>query len=216
MSDSLVLTQRDEQIIQSLCAKVRLMTLTQIADYWWAKNKRRNDDARRRLSSLVDAGFLKRSTALAARLPPMVKPVLSWSPGDEEPNLGAVAWQLQSRWTSGPCIVTVYLATTKATRIFGGKARGYLKQEYQATHDLGVSQMFLNLRQRSPDLARAWIGEDILAPYRRRQKLPDAVIASSPEATPTVVLEFGGAYDKPRVQSFHNDCRNRGTPYELW
>ena len=216
MSDSLVLTRRDEQVIQSLCARVRLMTLDQIAEHWWTDNKQPNDDARRRLSSLVDAGFLKRSTALAAPLPPMTEPVLSWSPGDDEPDCGAVAWQLQSRWIEGPRVVTVYLATTKATRIFGGKARGYLKQEYQATHDLGVSRMYLDLRKRSPELAQAWVGEDLLAPHRRRQKLPDAVIAPSPDARPTVVLEFGGAYDKPRVESFHNDCRDRGLPYELW
>ena len=216
MSDSLVLTSRDEQVLQSLCARVRLMTLDQIAEHWWMDNKQPNDDARRRLSSLVDAGLLNSSTALAAPLPPMTEPVLSWLPGDEEPDCGAVAWKLQSRWTNGPRVVTVYLATTKATRIFGGKARGYLKQEYQATHDLGVSQMYLDLHRRSPELAAAWIGEDILAPYRRRQKLPDAVVATSPEAQPTVVLEFGGAYDKPRVQSFHEDCRDRGHAYELW
>jgi hypothetical protein len=156
------------------------------------------------------------STALAAPLPPMPEAVVRWSPGEPDPDAGAVAWQLQSRWTEGPRITGVYLATTQATRLFGGKACGYLKREYQATHDLGVSQMYLDLHRRSPELAAAWIGEDILAPYRRRQKLPDAVVATSPEAQPTVVLEFGGAYDKPRVQSFHEDCRDRGHAYELW
>ena len=216
MSGSLSLTDRDEQILQALCVRIRLMTLAQIAGHWWAGNKRQTEDARRRLAALVQAGYLTRSTALAAPLPPMNGPVIAWSPGEPEPDAGAVAWRLQSRWRESPRVVRVYLATALATRVFGGKAQGRLKQEYQATHDLGVSKMYLDLRLRSPKLAEAWIGEDILAPYRRGQKLPDAIIAESPEHSPTLVLEFGGAYDKPRVEAFHNDCRNRGVPYEIW
>jgi len=216
MSHEVVLTRRDEEILQSLSVRVRLLTLKQIAGHWWCGNKRATDDARRRLAHLVTVGYLTRPRVLAAPLPDLSHPILRWSPGQPEPDAGAIAWQLQSRWTQGPRLEFVYLATAAATRIFGGKARGYLKQEFHATHDLGVSQMYLDLRSRSPKLAETWIGEDILAPYRRRQKLPDAILATRPDAQPLVVLEFGGAYDKRRVQAFHNDCRDRGLPYELW
>lgn len=192
------------------------MTLTQIADHWWQKNQRRQNDARRRLSTLIRANFLIRRQVIAAPLPDMDKPVVRWSPQMPEPNAGAVAWQLKSRWTKPSRMVSAYLATGKATQIFGGQARGYLKQEYQATHDLGVSQMYLHYRTHLPELADAWIGEDTLAPFRRRQKLPDAVIAEAPSARPVVVLEFGGSYDKRRVEAFHLDCQQRGVPYEIW
>ena len=38
----------------------------------------------------------------------------------------------------------------------------------------------------------------------------------SADARPKLVLEFGGAYDKRRVEDFHADCAKRRLPYELW
>jgi hypothetical protein len=61
-----------------------------------------------------------------------------------------------------------------------------------------------------------WIGEDILAPHRRGEKLPDAVLADGPGARPRLVLEFGGAYDATRVRHFHQSCLDEQLPYQLW
>ena len=56
----------------------------------------------------------------------------------------------------------------------------------------------------------------MLAPHRRGQKLPDAVIARGAELRPELVLEFGGAYDKARLVDFHADSEERKLPYEIW
>lgn len=212
----MTLTDRDRDIVLTLCSKVRIIALDQVANTWWAGSARATENARRRLSQLVEGGLLKSASVMAVPLPELMRPVLVWRPSDAKPDFGAAAWQLQSRWKSSAKSTRMYLATTRATRIFGGSAPGRIKQEFQATHDLGVTEMFLLVRRQRPELVVKWIGEDVLAPYRRGQKLPDAVIAEQPDTRPELVLEFGGAYDKPRLFDFHCDCEQRGLPYEVW
>ena len=83
-------------------------------------------------------------------------------------------------------------------------------------HDIGVAEMYFALRRLRPNAQSLWVGEDQLAPYRRRQKLPDAILATSPAAKPMLILEFGGQYDKRRLIAFHEDAEKRGVPYEIW
>lgn len=210
------LSERDKDIIGTLCACVRMLSLDQIAAEWWPNSKTATEQARRRLSLLINARLLCMGDVLAAKLPAMDHPVLAWAPGDPEPELGAAAWILQSRWVEEAKTTKVYLATREASKLFGGKANGKIKHQFQASHDLGVSAMYLRTRRDRPEITNYWIGEDVLAPHRYGQKLPDAVIASSPRETPELVLEFGGAYDKARLIEFHTDCQQRATPYEIW
>ena len=211
-----MLTERDREIVGMLCCRVRIVSLSQISDHWWADAKQGPESARRRLSALVDAGLLKDAHVMARPLPQLTAPVLSWKPGDPVPVFGSVAWQLQSRWTKEPRKTRVYIATTRATNLFGGRAAGRIKQEFQATHDLGVCEMFLQLRKQRPDEVVRWIGEDALAPHRRGQKLPDAIIATGADERPELVMEFGGAYNKERLIDFHADNEERKLPYEIW
>ena len=52
--------------------------------------------------------------------------------------------------------------------------------------------------------------------HRRGEKLPDAVLAEFASSAPLRVLEFDGRYDVRRLQQFHDDCQERGLPYETW
>lgn len=210
------LTERDQQILSVLCNSVRMMSLEQLANHWWQSSANPLLIAGRRLKVLTNQGMLCTANVVAADLPAIERPVVAWVPGGMEPDFGAVAWQLQNRWKSPPANVVVYVATPKATKTFGGKATGKIKHHYQATHDLGVAQMYLRYRETKPQLIQYWIGEDELAPYRKHQKLPDAIIAEATTRTPKLVVEFGGAYDKERVTAFHRDCEQRALPYEIW
>lgn len=209
-------TLRDSEILAALCTKVRLFTLGQIARTWWAETKDAEAAARRRLSKLAEGELVQRQRVLAAPLPLLEAPVMAWRPGQAVPDCGAAAWLLQSRWTRGPRATSVYTATRLATRRYGGSAASKMKATFQATHDLGVSQMYLNLLTNKPEQAELWVSEDTLAPYRRKQKLPDAVLAKRAGDRPQLVLEFGGQYDKRRVLAFHQDCEQRKLPYEVW
>ena len=85
----------------------------------------------------------------------------------------------------------------------------------QATHDIHLGALYLKLMKDAPTIAAGWIGEEILAPTREHQKLPDAILHDR-EGRPRLVIEFGGAYPADRLQAFHEDCAERALPYELW
>ena len=212
------LTPRDAALLAALCVRVRLFSLPQIAAAWWPDAADGEAAARRRLRKLAAADLVRRERVPAAPLPPLDAPVIAWRPDDPAPDCGAAAWRLQSRWegVGGPRATPVFVAGKAATKLYGGVSAGRLPAAFQATHDLGVSAMYLRLLGDDPAAADCWIGEDRLAPHRRGQKLPDAVLADGPADPPELVLEFGGSYDKRRVEAFHRDCARRAHAYEVW
>jgi len=207
------MTERDREIARPLSVFVRLFSQHQIAEFWFNGDKA---NARRRLRQLIDGKILQQVSVRARPLPPLEQPVISWHPGDRDPNFAQAAYRLRSRWLRRPVKTQVaYIATESAARMFGGPARAKFKHPAQATHDLGVAQIWLQLSESSPTWAEAWRGEDVMAHTRRGQKLPDAFIVNK-KSEVVCVIEFGGAYDQQRVQEFHDDCRRRNLPYRMW
>lgn len=211
-----MLADRDLEILCALSVHVRLFSLQQISEHWWPSSPSALPNARRRLAGLVDSGHLERIRFPVRPLPPLDAPLITWSPSLPSPDYEAVSWKLKSRWTEAPKATTTYIATARAANLFGGHARGRLKRSAQASHDLGVSAVYLRFRNERPAEAALWIGEDLLAHHRRHEKIPDAVISTAPENKPQLVIEFGGAYEPARVRAFHLDCKKKRLPYELW
>ena len=54
-----------------------------------------------------------------------------------------------------------------------------------------------------------------MANLRVGEKRPDAFIVNV-QGQVESVIEFGGDYDRSRVEAFHRDCAERNLPYELW
>lgn len=209
------MTEREQEIIAALSGKIRLLSFEDIHHTWWPSSKSAVTNARRRLSAMVDEGLLVKERAFARPRLPLTEPVFRWKPGQDAPAFGELSWKLQSRWTEEPREITVYLATRRATGIFGGKADGRIKNPSQTTHDIHLGALYLKLRREAPTLAAGWVGEAVLAPTRERQKLPDAILHDR-EGRPRLVMEFGGAYPAFRLEAFHEDCAKRRLPYELW
>lgn len=210
---SLKLTARDHTLIHVLVRKVRLFSLRQIAAHWWQGELA---NTRRRLRALTEAGLVHRMTVTARSLPRFEGPILTWQPGDSIPDFAAAAWKCKSRWLRRPARpVTVFIATERAAQLFGGRNRGQLKNETQATHDLGVAAVWMRFDEQAPEWSKAWQNEDLLAHTRRGEKLPDAFIVDE-HGDVVWVIEFGGAYDTTRVREFHEDCHDRGLSYQLW
>lgn len=205
--------RRDQELIEALTHKVRLFSLRQIAGAWWAGDLA---NTRRRLRQLTAAGLLERVTVSARTLPAIDVPLCSWEPGRRQPEFGPIAYQLQQRW-QGRAVrpTTAFLASQHAAQLYGSRSRGELKNASQATHDLGVSAVWLQLRQQAEAWARAWLGEDQMAETRRGEKIPDAFIVDAADRT-VAVVEFGGRYDTQRLQTFHEDCATRKLPYQIW
>jgi len=214
MPIQLTLTSRDIEILRYLSLRVRVAAQSQIVRTWWL-GARDTHVVRRRLDKLESAGLIRSIRALVV-LPVCIEPICRWTPGEYPPDFGSIAWQLQRRLTFKSATERIYSSTARGARRFGGVRRDHLAHPFQLSHDLGVAEMFLAVLAARPYLTERWIDEDRLAPYRKRQKLPDAVIADSAAAAPSLVLEFGGAYPKHRLVEFHNDCCERALPYEIW
>lgn len=204
------LTIRDQEILLTLSSRIRMLSLEQIAHTWWQTSKDAVDAARRRLRALEESQLLASYRVRSLPLLDISSPVLSWRPGEPEPDVGAVAWKLQSRWQGDARPTQVFVATEQSARIFGGRATGKIKNQFQATHDLGVAQMYLQIRKERPELLEDWIGEDVYASKRKGQKLPDAVIASFPNATCNRVLLTDCTWPAYRAR-LHAECDRSAT-----
>lgn len=206
------LGQRDFILLEALAIRVRLISQRQAANAFWEGHAA---NARRRLKQMVAAGFLSRSSVLSLPLPEMTQPVVRWQPGQNIPDSHAVAYRLQQRWKFKTLIPTiVYSATGRTIAQFGGRNRPAVKVT-QATHDLGLTATWLRYLEQDQKKSSFWVGEDILAPSRINQKLPDAALVDH-KGRPALLVEFGGSYAAPRVTDFHDDAAFRNMPYHLW
>jgi hypothetical protein len=207
----MTLTERERQFIQALAAKIRVLTFQQICGAWWPDSDSGRTNARRRLGELTRHGLLIRTRVHARPLLPLTEPLCRWKPGEPEPNFGALAWQLHARWQEPLRTMTAYLGTKRAAGIFGGVADGRIKNPSQASHDIHLSGVYLHFLRAAPTLAAGWVGEDVLAPSREGQKLPDAILHDA-EGRPRLAIEFGGSYQAVRIAEFHADCAARTLP----
>ena len=216
MATGLSIAERDNDVLRTLSRFVRVASLPQIARFWWSECANSELAARWRLRELECCGLLRHKIVQTIAFPPLTDPLIKWQPGEFIPDFGHLAWLLKSRWQCTRQSSHVYFATACAARRFGGRRQGRIPHAFQVSHDLGVAEMHFAIRRNHPNWVNLWIDEDRLAPFRRGEKLPDAVLATSPDAIPRRVLEFGGAYGKQRLQDFHDDCESRGLPYEIW
>lgn len=207
------ITDRDADLLSTLSLRVRLLSREQILRTWWHGTRHASQP---RLRRLIRRGLLSERAATAINVGKRLLPLSEWVPEEAPPDFGALAWLLKQRWSSSLRPTTVYFATAHCARLFGGVRLGRVPRAFQVSHDLGVAEMFLALRWRSPAAVELWIDEDRLAPFRRGMKLPDAILAIAPSADPIRVLEWGGLYSKRRLRAFHLDCEGRGLTYEIW
>ena len=214
MAIQMHLTARDEEILMALLSKVRVFSLAQIAKTWWCDSRNSERTALRRLQRLSASNLLSIRSVLAKPIPRLEAPLIRWRPRDRRPRFGSIAWQLQARWDSPLASTTICFATTTAARRLGGLNRELLNP-LQVTHDLGTAEVYLKFREAEPEQARRWVGEDALRVVKGK-KVPDALIERADRRGFERAIEFGGAYDRRRLQSFHQYCRREALRYEIW
>ena len=196
-----------DELLEILTTKLRVLSEAQIARTWGMDA----DSLRSLLESLETDKLINRISLLCHPEIELSEPVLRWTPGDEEPDLGAIAYQLQSRWSEPSEAVSCVNATVVARNRYGGYIGGRRPRVSETTHDLHLAQVFLRLRDRSRDEARAWISEhQQQAEGAKKSKLPDAILRLEQPR----VIDFGGSYPKAKLQSFHE--ANRESSYEIW
>lgn len=169
---------------------------------------------RRLVRRLEDESLVRRLEILARPAPVIEKPLHVWRVGDPAPNYHPIHYQAELRNQRPVEPVTIFLGTQRLANALGGIC-GHPLNHHSAAHDLGVTGILLHLWRTHPELALAWQGEDIVAPSRHRQKLPDAILYNR-ASEPMMAIEFIGDYPVERIQAFHEDCANRGLPYEMY
>ena len=212
MTVELRFRQRDLILLEALAQRVRLIGQRQAAEAFWRGHLA---NTRRRLNQLATAGMVTRSIVNAQPLPELTEPVVRWQPGQPHPDPNRIAFQLQNRWRFRALRPTVvYFPTSRTIAQFGGRERSQALLT-QVTHDLGVTAVWLRYAQQDSAMTAMWVGEDILAPTRVDQKLPDAALVDQ-HGEPKLLIEFGGSYGAARIADFHDDAAARGLPYHLW
>ena len=202
-----------EDLLQTLALRVRLLSLDQVARGWCQGH---HANAHRLLEPFIESGWITAVVLSARPVEPPSAPVCLWAPEEPPPALGTVAYVLQRRGQGVPLQpIPAVLATTRTGRLLGVHCRGHLKNPIQAGHDLGLSEVYLWYRQNRMEAIPHWRGEEVIASERRGEKLPDAVLIDEQNRTRRVI-EFGGFYDRERLEAFHQDCHARGLPYEIW
>jgi len=79
-----------------------------------------------------------------------------------------------------------------------------------------MSAVFLRYRLAHPELIPFWKSEARILWERgglKKEKLPDAVLELPDQRH---IVEFGGAYSKTKLESFHEYCSSVGASYEVW
>lgn len=211
-------TTRDHQILDALTRRVRVLTLDQIARTWWNDSASPVRVVRERLRTLAAEGLVRIDRSPAHPEIALHQPVLRWSIGDTDPELGQVSYALQSRWREHPVLTPNVSATKLAADRFGGHG-GRPPRAVELTHDIHMAAVFLRYREQQPEVLKHWTFEEQVKAERRRAKtppglkLPDAFLRL-PEGTR--VVEFGGAYSKEKLLAFHGYCKEYLFPYEIW
>ncbi|MBC8356866.1 MAG: hypothetical protein H8E66_33255 [Planctomycetes bacterium] len=142
-----VMTKRDEELLETLTLKVHLFTLLQAATAWWGTGPQAIRNARERLGKLSTAGLVERSQVNLFPMLSLNTPEVSWTPGGSMPQFGPIAYRFQKRWDAAMRLETVYIATRKAANQFGGFG-GKFKHRTQLTHDVHVTEIYLRLNER--------------------------------------------------------------------
>lgn len=209
-----MLTTRDQQLLETLALRVRVITAEQAGRLWWGSSKEPTRHASRRLRRLVEAGLVDCRTFLAHPILPLEKPVFAWEPGAEGPDAEVVSYALKSRWTELSTNTQVYCPTQRTKGAMGGGVVQVSPLGHE-THDLHLTEVYLRFALTDREAAERWLGEESFAHRRRGEKRPDAMLLGS-DGEPELVVEFAGKYSADHVRSFHLDCQERGLRYELW
>jgi hypothetical protein len=215
----ITLTDRDRFIILALLFRVPVLAALTLARRWPDTDAGRENMARR-LWQLCDAGLLARYT-LPVQAADAVGVFYRWSPGEPDPDFGPLAWELSRRWAAvEPRRVEFYTATATAARRYGQTVRNPLRSPAAIVHNIGLGQTYAHFAEFHPDLADAWVAEEVIAEARGYgEKVVDACIVDS-TATPALAIEFAGssyaASNGERLREVHRDCALRGLPYEMW
>jgi len=206
---------REKEILMVLTNCVRAMTLRQLSRTWWTDTPWGFSRTKAVVHEMARAGWLEVRDVLSRPVSPLEKPLITWAPSDDAPDLEDLSKDLHYRAMLRAETVSVVFSTKKSVSLFG---RGTLPpvKLTQMTHDLHVSEVFLAYRFR--DLEDEWVGEDQLPHGWPIGQRPDAVLRRA-DGTIHRAIEYGGDYSPERLTALHIGLAGffgTGLCYEIW
>lgn len=200
--------QTEVEMIETLCCKVRVLSEDQIVRGWGRQSITES------VSALIHAGLI-RCEQWRVILPVIGdEPCVTWKPNQACPDAWTLSKAFRGRWNRQSELLTAFMATQRAGRLFGSRS-GHPIREIERSHDLLLAEVYLLYRDRLPELAAAWLGEDALPLAERGVKNPDAFLFDESNK-PRRVIESAGSYSQKQVETFHRFCADSRLPYELW
>jgi hypothetical protein len=204
-------SQEELSVIRALALQVRLVTAEQLAKGWFAGFVDAAARAETLIGRLRKASFIDRIVSEAHPLLEQVRPLFSWKVGTAHPEdreILAVAEQSRARWRLPHVPVEVFRAGKRACRAFGAFVDARRIKHCEVTHDLHLTEVFIDYRRRRPRLAAQWLGEGAFPKLGLSilgMKDPDAYLLDSC-GVGLRVIEYGGSYEAEHLRAFHRHC----------
>lgn len=206
-------TKRDFDLIETLCCRVRVLSLENIYRGWWSTDHK-VAHVEADVDRLVRAGLVQSVVWTAKVVLVNDAPLFAWKPPLPPPDFEELANLVRHRWPKTTRRVQAFVATSKAARLFGSSANN-IPPAHHRSHDLILAAVFVHYRTKRPDEARHWLGEDALPMAEKGVKNPDAFLLDA-NGKVRRVIESAGHYSQDQIETFHRYCVQTELPYELW
>lgn len=206
------LSEQHLNLLDPLTKKVRVLSFPQIERTLFSGTSDAKESAKALTEQLEQAGYLVTYSAMVHPEIKLSGAICCYEPNGTVPDFKAVASVTRGRWKQSPVVTRVAYATKHAKQELGGYLGGKKPRPSETRHDIHVAQIYLNMQATDPARAVAWMHEEQLRdrPEFAGGSRPDALVASDEP----VVIEFGGAYPRKKLEAFHAQQQQRR--YEIW
>lgn len=195
-----------------LSVRVRVLSLEQVAARFWPEADQGRRLARDRLGKLAIAGLVTVEERATRAMLDFETPLAIWRPHRPAPDFIELARTLATRWPDDAVRTACVTVTDDGARGVAGVRASAPPADSEVSHDLHVAEVFFRMQNELPARATTWILETQL-PKGQGVKVPDAMVRDGLDRT---AIEFGGLYDRSKLESFHDYCRDQKMGYELW
>ncbi|MEQ9616821.1 MAG: hypothetical protein RLN60_02170 [Phycisphaerales bacterium] len=209
---TITLTARDRALIELLSVRVRVLSLDQVAARFWPEAGQGRRLAGNRLTKLASAGLVTVQERVTRTMLNLQQPLAIWRPHRPPPDFAHLARTLATRWPDGAARTACVTVTEGGAQGVAGIRASTPPADSEVSHDLHLTEVYFRMQDELPARASTWILETHL-PKGQGVKVPDAIVRDGLDRT---AIEFGGLYDRAKLEAFHDYCRGKRMGYELW
>ena len=203
------MTERDLDIIETLACRVRVMTLSQIANLWCEGDVA---DTLEHLNQLALTGAIEH-TKTYSQYEKRSECVFRWTPTDQEPSFEQIVESRFAGQRTHNIAGDIYTATRFAANLFASEFTEFPSPE-ERPEQLRLSDAYVaHCSSRSTE-ASFWFNCRAGEPDTSNQTKPEVFIVDT-EASPTRAVSLLSR-SVQRFKATHRYCQHEGISYELW